>query len=279
MGEEVPSSKPPVESVVSHRFLDEAGDTTFFGKGKVIIIGRPGVSLSFALGMVKFNTELTGVRQAVVDLQKAVEKDDYLNRIYSVKKKIASGGFYFHANEDPPEVRERFFKFIKGVDCSVEVAVGRKIPSLFANKHDNRESEFYADLLSHLLKNKLKMGRKLVLNIAGRGASTKNTNLQLALQKAAERFTKKREAAEIACQVVFNVQNHRTEPLLNVADYLCWIVQRVFERGEIRYYEYLQEKFSLVVDLYDSANYAGSKNYYRRDRLLTAGNKLSPPSP
>jgi len=33
--DETPSEKP----VSSHRFLDEAGDTTFYGKGRVPIIG------------------------------------------------------------------------------------------------------------------------------------------------------------------------------------------------------------------------------------------------
>ena len=41
-----------------HRFLDEAGDSTFFGKGGLATIGLPGVSLSFAIGMVKFDAPL-----------------------------------------------------------------------------------------------------------------------------------------------------------------------------------------------------------------------------
>jgi len=35
--------------------------------------------------------------------------------------------------------------------------VGRKIPALFARKHNGKDFEFYADLLSHLLKNKFKL--------------------------------------------------------------------------------------------------------------------------
>ena len=66
---------PPPE--VHHRFLDEAGDTTFFGKGKVNALGQQGVSLAFALGMVKFNTDLKSVRESVVELQKGVEADGY----------------------------------------------------------------------------------------------------------------------------------------------------------------------------------------------------------
>ena len=76
---------------------------------------------------------------------------------------------------------------------------------------------------------------------------------------------------------MFNVQNQITEPLLNVADYFCWAIQRVLERGEMRYYNFLQEKISLIVDLYDSEKYSGNKNYYNERNLLTAKNKLSPP--
>ena len=35
-----------------HRFLDESGDTTFYGKGKRVIIGENGVSKCFILGTV-----------------------------------------------------------------------------------------------------------------------------------------------------------------------------------------------------------------------------------
>jgi len=48
----------------------------------------------------------------------------------SVAKRVQSGGFYFHAKDDPPEVRERLFKWIRETNCSLEMVVGRKIPAL-----------------------------------------------------------------------------------------------------------------------------------------------------
>jgi hypothetical protein len=80
----------------------------------------------------------------------------------------------------------------------------------------------------------------------------------------------------LKARAVFNVQNPRTEPLLTVSDYLCWTVQRVFEQGDVRHYNYLAEKIRLVVDLYDRQNYEGSGNYYDRRNPLTAKNKLGP---
>jgi hypothetical protein len=215
----------------SHRFLDEAGDPTFFRKGRILAVGEPGISLAFSLGMVKFGGNLDTMREQIRLLQNEITQDGYLNQIPSVSKKIVKGGFYFHATDDSPEVRERMFRLIRDLDCSLEMVVARKIPALFARKHHNRESEFYADLLSHLIKTKLKLGQRLVLNVADRGASTRNLNLTRALEKARERFGKRWSAAEIRSTVVFNVQTPRTEPLLCVADYLCWSVQRVFERG------------------------------------------------
>jgi hypothetical protein len=157
-----------VQTKADHCFLDEAGDTTFYGKGKRLIIGEDGVPLSFAIGMVKLKGDLELIRQQVRDLQCEIEADAYLTAIPSVAKEIQKGGFFFHATDDPLEVRERFFKFIKQLNCSVEIYLARKIPELYSKKQNGRESEFYADLLSHLIKRKLKQQGKLVLNIAAR---------------------------------------------------------------------------------------------------------------
>jgi hypothetical protein len=262
-----------------HRFLDEAGDTTFFGKGKIPILGRPGVSLCFAMGMVRFGGDLKSIRGQVTALQAEVVADKYLNVIPSIARKIAGKGFFFHATDDPPEVRERFLKFIAGLECSCEVMVARKIPSLFATKHHGRDAEFYADVLSHLLKNRLRLKGKLVLNIAERGNSTRSVNFDRALAKAVEHHREKFAPAAVSSEVVFNVQNPYTEPLLNAADYLSWAVQRVFERGDTRYYDFLGDKINLVVDLYDDAARAGNKNHYLRGHRLTSANKIGPPSP
>jgi hypothetical protein len=77
--------------------------------------------------------------------------------------------------------------------------------------------------------------------------------------------------------VAFNVLYPTQEPLLNIADYFCWSVQRVFERGETRYYDYMREQISLVIDVYDTENYNEWKNYYGPKNPLTANKKISPP--
>lgn len=253
-----------------HRFLDEAGDTTFYGKGKVNIVGNSGVSKVFMLGMVKFKEPIEPLREKIIALQQQVISDPYFQDIPSIIKKQSKNGYFFHAKDDIPEVRKLFYDFISGIDCSFEAVVGRKIQPLYETKHNGNESEFYADLLSHLLKNKLSKGGRLVLNVASRGKSTKNQNLQLALQKAITRKNNK----PVQTQVVFNVQNNYTEPLLNISDYFCWSIQRLIERGELRYYNFLKDKISLVMDIYDSTKYQNWQNYYTPKNPLTKQNHL-----
>ena len=57
---------------------------------------------------------------------------------------------------------------------------------------------------------------------------------------------------------------------------LCWSVQRIFEMGETRFYDYIFEKISLAVDLYDITKFDYRMNYYNRNNPLTDKNKISP---
>lgn len=267
---------PPAREAV-HRFLDETGDTTFYGAGKKPILGQDGVSLSFGMGIVRIDRPLVEVRAEVVALQRQVENDPLLNVIPSVKKRIRSGGFFFHACKDTPDVRSVLLHYIRGLPCAAEVVIGRKIPALFERQHHGKDEEFYADMLSHLLKRRMKQERKLVLNVAERGSSTREHVLQDAMWLAMERAHDRYGVDAIKTHVVFNVQNPRTEPLLMISDYLCWSVQRVFEQGETRYYDYLLDKVRLVVDLYDQERYPGHRNYYTKKNPLTASQRLGPP--
>lgn len=272
------SDYPPksFETPAIHRFLDETGDTTFYGKARRVTVGENGVSLSFGMGLVKIERPLEEVRREIRALEKQVENDALLNTIPSVRKRIESGGFYFHACKDTPDVRTILLHYLRELPCEADVVVARKIPALFEKQHHGREEEFYADLLAHLIKRRMKRAGTLVLNVAERGSSTREKVLSEALRLATERAVKKWGEGSLLARVVFNVQTPRTESLLTVSDYLCWAVQRVFEQGDVRHYNYLAGRIRLVVDLYDREKYEGSRNYYDKRNPLTAANKLSP---
>ena len=265
-----------------HVFIDEAGDTTFFGKGRQGIVGKNGVSKTFCLGMVQIKEGFDELRAKIAQKSLEIEKSPYYSKVPSVKKRIQKyGKFVFHAKDDLPELRKEFYDFILKQNFSLQVVVGRKVLSLYINKHNANGNEFYADLLSHLIKDKLN-NHKVVLNIAERGSSTSAVNLRKAQAKAEERAKKspKYSQNKTLGKIAFNVQPYYADPILCLADYCLWAVQRIFERGETRFYDYICEKISLVVDLYDYQDKTKPKwyNYYDKKNPLTENNqiKISP---
>lgn len=70
-----------------HRFLDEAGDTTFYGKGKIPIIGNEGVSRSFLMGMLTLHEPVVEVRKRILMLQEQIANDAYFAGVPSIQKK------------------------------------------------------------------------------------------------------------------------------------------------------------------------------------------------
>ncbi|MEO8760332.1 MAG: DUF3800 domain-containing protein [Bacteroidia bacterium] len=262
--------KKKIKTYKYHRFLDEAGDTTFFAKGKLPIqLGSNGVSKYFIVGMLQVNEPINELRTKIITLQTKIEQSNFYNKVPSVKKLIDKGGFYFHAKNDVPELRKELFDFINIVNCSIGIIVAEKDVSRFTLKHNKKEAEFYAELLSQLIKDKLQNHKRLVLNIAEREGSTAYNNLNTALEKATAIYKHQHPNATDNCNVTFNVQPFSKEPILSITDYLCWAVQRFFEKDEIRFYEYLQEKINLVVDLY------GNK-FYTSQKPLTPKNEISP---
>lgn len=277
-----------------HKFIDEAGDPNFFGKGGVVIIGQEGVSKTFSLGMVSIKNgfknnpdNIEHIRTKIRSLAQSIENNPYYNTIPSVKKRIQKyNEFVFHAKDDIPEIRKEFFDLLLDLPFSFQCIVARKIPNLFIKKHNKKESEFYADLLAHLLGDKVH--KRLVLNIAKLNKSTNEINLESAIDKATVKYIQKRGSIQLNKDIVYNVQNYREEPILSITDYCLWAVQRVFEKGETRFYDYLiqtRKKFQ-VCDIYDFESYNIKdvndkkvwKNFYNNKNPLTKENKISPSS-
>ncbi len=140
--------------------------------------------------------------------------------------------------------------------------MGRKIPAIYQQRHNEQPREFYADLMSHLLKSSGKID-PLILDVAERGSSTSNLNLQHAVDIAQQRSRRGTVTHELRNTTKFNVQPYDHEILLALADYSLWTVQRVYEKGDEKFFGLLEPKIVLVHDVYDSSRYFKSKNYYR----------------
>lgn len=248
-------------------FVDESGDPYFYDRDGNFIVGEDGCSKILLLGFVK--TEQPEVfRQKVEEVRQLIREDEYLKHIPSTKKSLVA----FHATDDCPEVREKVYKTIQDLPFKSEFIVARKTERIFIRRYQKRPNLFYDDLITKLFQNQLHQSDENIIYFAVRGNRARQLPLEDAIRKAVLTFEKKWET-KIDSEIEIFPQRSEGEPCLQVADYMNWAVQRAFLKKEIRYYEFVKDKISLIVDIYDFDKYPN--NYYHRNNPFDV-NKISP---
>jgi len=254
-------------SKTTYFFVDEAGDPTFFDRYGRCVLEKEGCSPILLLGFICTENPRE-MRRKVVSVHHDVLRDPYLQNIPSFQKTKRA----FHAKDDCPEVRERFYKCIKELDFKAEFVVARKRVDVFQGRHKGKENVFYDDLIVHLFKNKLHFSEKNVIYFAVRGNKTRQEPLEAAVQTAILSFENSWNT-KVQTETRVEPQSPSDELCLQVADYMNWAVQRAFIRGEFRYFDFVREKVSFLVDLYDFEKYPN--NFYNRKNGFSK-NKMSP---
>lgn len=248
-------------------FVDESGDPTFYDRYGNLILGNEGVSKILILGFINTNNPKL-IRSELNKTRKNISGDMYLQGIPSLEKSVYS----FHAKDDCPEVREKVFKCIAGLNFSSELFIARKIKNVFNIRHHGNENEFYFDLISKLFENKLHLSTKNEIYFAIRGSKSRQIPLTLAIEKSINKFEAKWKK-KLKSDVKIYPQSPSGEPCLQVIDYINWAVQRAFVKKDIRYYRFVESKIKFMVDIYDTEKYP--RNYYSRKNRFEI-NKISP---
>jgi hypothetical protein len=246
--------KPKAES--TWFFVDESGDATFYDRRGNLIVGQRGCSPILILGLVETQSP-DALRRAILSLQEEVVHDPYFQEFPSIKRTAIA----FHAKDDVPEIRYRFFKLLSTLPFQAQFVVARKIERVFRNNFNARENAFYDHLVAHLFQNLLHRYQHNFIYFAKRGSRDRQAPLSTAIQRGLERFEEK-WGKRVTTTFEVRAQTPKGEPGLSVVDYMNWAVYRAFTRGEMRYYRVVEEKVSLLVDLYDVGNYPG--NWYTR---------------
>jgi hypothetical protein len=154
---------------------------------------------------------------------------------------------------DHPEVRVKFFELLRKLEgFAVHIVIGKKNLNIFNNKHNSNPSEFYFDLLHHLLDGKLNStDAKYHICLSQRGNNTMHLFNQ-AVIKAINADNKKRPSPlNINYQLEIAPSKHIPE--LSIIDYFIWAVQRKLLKGESRYFDALESKYETVISLYEGS--------------------------
>lgn len=244
--------------VTKYIFIDECGDPEFYGNRGKLLVGQQGYQPILFEGMI-ITEDRKALRNAVINFQNKIKKDELYNSIYSVK----SPNWFLHAKDDHPEVRAKFFELLRTLDgYKCFVVIGRKIHQLFTKKHNKSSKEFYFDVLYHLLKDRLNQEDVSYRLFLAKRQKTNQADFINAIERALVR-DKLRRKKSITVNYKCDVIKSQEFPEMSIIDYLLWALQRYIIKKEKRFFDAVIEKYSLIIDLYDRESY--SRNYFTKE--------------
>jgi hypothetical protein len=232
-----------MRQIKAYYYFDEAGDTTVLGCKGVNLIEKGMASKVFMVGFLETikPQELT---RALADLHKEICEDELYVGIPSMEKtRIA-----FHAAKDCAEVRDRVFHLLKKLDFSYYCVVLKKEEDVFRNYFDFKDAAIYKYAVENLLENRLHLYSDIDCYFSSLGNVVRKDTMQSAINSAIARFRAGNNTDNPSVVRIF-IQQSKERPLLQASDYVLWTIQRAYEKGDYRYYNYLKEKICLVRDI------------------------------
>lgn len=270
-------------SGIKHFFVDEAGDLTLFDKRGKTIIGQHGVSSTFMVGVCSLE-DPDSAEQQLEGLRATLLMDPYFRGIPSMKPEARKTALVFHAKDDIPEVRREVFRLIADLKPKMIVAIRRK-HELAREARDRLRmtgqrfsaDDVYDNLVKKCFTNLLHKAEENRIVFARRGKSDREAALHDALAHAKRTFNRRQGSNhDRPTSVVSSVPSNH--PGLQIADYLLWAIQRLYEREESRFFDAMAPHYRLIMDL-DDRRSNGYGEWYNDKKPLSLEATKNPRPP
>lgn len=253
-------------------FVDEAGDTTLFGRYGKPLIHTEGVSKFFMVGRLEVGN-LEALQTDLDALRAELLADPLLQAIPSMQLKAAKTALFFHAKDDVPEVRHAVFKLLLKHDLRLSVVIKEKSHLRSAvSKHQASQPSYRYNANGHdvydwligklFLRSDWMLGATPHITFAVRGKKARTQALEEVFEQT---VTAAFKAMGFPIQNQASLQSAYPSQSagLQACDYLLWALQRFYERGEERYLHAMWPKFEHVLDL----DYLGGTTFNEKHLL------------
>lgn len=191
--------------------------------------------------------------------------DPYFRAVPSFDPARNKTAVFFHAKDDLPEVRREVFRIIRDADVQIIAALRRKVVLAdFASRRFAEtgqkitDAEIYDSLVEQILFDRLHLAAHSHIWFARRGKRERRDALAAVIEKARTRFWTRHRDAVVARlgdrepkTTIYSA--HPSEVAgLQVVDYCLWALNRLVEKKEPRYFEYISTAFRVIRDIDDT---------------------------
>jgi hypothetical protein len=236
-----------------HYYIDESGNPEFYGRRKKLLIEKKGYSPLLIIGLVTIVN-----RKHFVSEIEAFRSDLLSNKKFKTIFSLHQPGWYLHAKNDHPEVRDLFFDFLAKKSFRGYFIIGRKNLNIFLEKHKSDEKIFYFDLIKSLLKDRFLEFNEYKIFLSRRSGNSLDSFSE-AIEDSIEKYNKHTKKEDIKPHYSCNIVPSKTTPELSVVDYQLWALQRYIVLGEKQYFDKLFNKYCFIYDIYSNKKQAQNR--------------------
>lgn len=254
-------------------FVDEAGDAILFNRDKRVVVGSEGCSTYFILGFLDV-ADPDRLANELEERRAQLLADPYFKGAPSLRPEQRKTALAFHAKDDLPEIRREVFSSLIGHEISFSAVVRDKRRILELVREHNRRrpsyryhpNQLYDRCVSRLFRDRLHKDAAYRIVFARRGTADRTTALRQALENARSNFRHK-WGIQPAAPIEVIASDSAKDPCLQAADYFLWALQRLYEKKESRYWQFVWSKVSVVYDIDDIRRNSYGEFYNQRNPL------------
>ena len=185
------------EEALTTWFVDEAGDTTLFGRYGKVLARTDAVSHFFMVARLEV-VDIDALQSDMDALRLELLADPFLKTVPSMQESAGKTALFFHAKDDVPEVRHAVFKLLLRHDLRLSAVVKEK-QHLLAEVHRHQAinpkyrykadgHDIYDDLIAKLFGRFGEFGVQRHITFAVRGSKPRTAALKTVLDNIDEGF-------------------------------------------------------------------------------------------
>jgi len=233
-----------MEKSKTYIFIDESGKPEVFSFKGVNLVEKGQATKFLILAAIRIEDQLL-LQQKVIDFKGSLLKDKELTSIFSSAYALDS----FHAQSDYPQVRERFYNFIKELkEIKIDVIVVEKL-KCYSQLKEN-PGKMYGVMAGQLLKNICHQTDQTEIVFSRKDSKLKlRKELEIEVERIRLDYLDKHPRLNAELSLSYQHNPHYTHGGLQIADYVAYAVFQLFENNNDFYYKIIKKRIGKIQDI------------------------------
>lgn len=233
-------------------FLDESGKPEVFSAKGTNLVLNGTASKFLVITAIRCSDQLV-LQQQVTKFKAELLQDKKLTNRFSSVYSLDS----FHAYNDYPEVKRKFYEFIMTLDLKINVIVCEKLKTYpVLQKNPQR---LYGVMAGQLLKDIVHQSEHSEIIFSRKDSKLKlRQEIEIEVENARITYMNKHPKLNSVVNISYFHNPHYTHSGLQIADYSAYAISQYFERGKSEWLELLLPKIGKIHDICNKKIYTKS---------------------